>query len=54
VRDWAHREAGVGHLISLIHPDNVASQRVAERLGAEPTETVILELGVPASSGCTS
>jgi hypothetical protein len=29
-------------LISLIAPDNVASQRVAERLRAIPTDTVTL------------
>ncbi|MBS0125811.1 GNAT family N-acetyltransferase [Thetidibacter halocola] len=33
-RDWALRAHGLGRLISYIHPDNVASQRVAERLGA--------------------
>jgi RimJ/RimL family protein N-acetyltransferase len=42
VRDWARSERGVGHLISLIVSDNLASQRVAERLGAGPTETVSL------------
>jgi RimJ/RimL family protein N-acetyltransferase len=42
VRDWARRERGFDRLISLIAPDNVASQRVAERLGAQPTETVDL------------
>jgi RimJ/RimL family protein N-acetyltransferase len=42
VRDWARQERGVGKLISLVNPDNVRSQRVAERLGAEPTETVTL------------
>jgi RimJ/RimL family protein N-acetyltransferase len=48
VRDWAYREAGIGPLISLIQPANVASVRVAERLGAAPAETVMLESGVPA------
>ena len=38
VRDWYSR-AG---LISLIVSDNVRSQRVAERLGATPDETVEL------------
>ena len=42
VRDWAREERGVRHLISLIAPDNVPSQRVAERLGARPTVTVRL------------
>lgn len=40
VRDWARRERGVGRLVSVIAPDNVASQHVAERLGASPVETV--------------
>ena len=42
VRDWAREERGIRDLISLISPDNVASQRVAERLGATPAETVSL------------
>jgi RimJ/RimL family protein N-acetyltransferase len=40
VRDWARRERDFGHLISLIAPGNVASQSVARRMGAYPTETV--------------
>jgi RimJ/RimL family protein N-acetyltransferase len=42
VRRWANAERGVDRLVSLIAPDNLASQRVAERLGAQPTETVRL------------
>lgn len=42
VRDWAQRERGVERLISLINTDNMRSKRVAERLGAAPTETVTL------------
>lgn len=42
IRDWARHERGIGRLISLIVADNVASQRVAERLGARPTEVVSL------------
>ena len=42
VRDWARAERGFDRLISLIDPANVASQRVAERLGAQPVETVEL------------
>jgi RimJ/RimL family protein N-acetyltransferase len=42
VCEWARRERGVERLISLIHPDNLSSQRVAERLGARPAETVAL------------
>jgi RimJ/RimL family protein N-acetyltransferase len=48
VRDWARRERGVGRLISLINPANVRSQRVAERLGAVPAETVTLFDSSPA------
>jgi RimJ/RimL family protein N-acetyltransferase len=42
VRKWARHDRGVQRLISLINADNVRSQRVAERLGATPTETVTL------------
>jgi RimJ/RimL family protein N-acetyltransferase len=34
--DWI----GTRRVISLIHPDNARSQRVAEKLGATPTERV--------------
>jgi RimJ/RimL family protein N-acetyltransferase len=40
VRDWARESRSIDRLVSLISPDNVRSQRVAERLGATPTETV--------------
>lgn len=40
IRDWAHERPNIDCLVSLISPDNVRSQRVAERLGAIPTETV--------------
>jgi RimJ/RimL family protein N-acetyltransferase len=39
VRDWYAAE----YLISLIAPDNVRSERVAERLGARPSTTVRAE-----------
>jgi RimJ/RimL family protein N-acetyltransferase len=42
VRDWARAERGVTRLISVIAPANVASQRVAQRLGATPGETIQL------------
>jgi len=35
-RDWIERE----RIISLIHPENVRSQRVAEKLGARPEHRV--------------
>ena len=40
IRDWAYESRSIDQLVSLISPDNVRSQRVAERLGATPTETV--------------
>jgi RimJ/RimL family protein N-acetyltransferase len=43
-RDWANVE----RLISLINPQNVRSMRVAEKLGAQPTETVTLRDESPA------
>jgi RimJ/RimL family protein N-acetyltransferase len=42
VRGWGRRHADVGRLISLINPANTASERVAQRLGARPSETVTL------------
>ena len=46
-RRWAQDEIGVQRLISLIDPDNARSTRVAEKLGASPTETIDLD-GRPA------
>jgi RimJ/RimL family protein N-acetyltransferase len=46
VREWARREAGVANLISLIHPDNGSSRRVAERLDCVRGERVRLDTGV--------
>ena len=40
IREWAHKYRSIDRLVSLISSDNVRSQRVAERLGAIPTETV--------------
>lgn len=34
VQIWAHEEVGLPPLMSFVHPDNVPSVRVAERLGA--------------------
>ena len=41
-REWARTERSIGDLVSVIAPANVRSQRVAERLGAVPAETVTL------------
>jgi len=43
IRDWAHERPKIDRLVSLISSDNVRSQRVAERLGGMPTETVTPE-----------
>jgi RimJ/RimL family protein N-acetyltransferase len=40
IRDWAYECRSIEQLVSLISSDNVRSQRVAERLGAIPTETI--------------
>ncbi len=40
IREWAYEHRSIERLVSLISPDNVRSQRVAERLGAVPTATV--------------
>jgi RimJ/RimL family protein N-acetyltransferase len=49
IRDWAKERRPDDRLVSLITPDNVRSQRVAERLGAVPAETV-----TPSDSGRTA
>lgn len=40
IREWAYEHRSITRLVSLISPDNLRSQRVAQRLGAVPTETV--------------
>ena len=43
---YAFRNIGVGRLVSYIHPDNGASQRVAKRLGARYESTIeLLDFG---------
>ena len=42
VLDWIRAERPSERLISLIHPGNLPSQRVAARLGAQPAETVTI------------
>jgi RimJ/RimL family protein N-acetyltransferase len=42
VRTWVYETRSVERLISLIDPANTKSARVAEKLGAEPSETVEL------------
>jgi RimJ/RimL family protein N-acetyltransferase len=38
-RDYARTSVGAQHLVAIIHPDNVPSQRVAEKLGLRFEET---------------
>jgi RimJ/RimL family protein N-acetyltransferase len=40
IRGWSRDFRSIDRLVSLISADNVRSQRVAERLGAAPIETV--------------
>ena len=42
VRDWARDELGLRRLISLIHPDNARSIRVAEKLGERYERDVVV------------
>ncbi len=48
VRAWGRDVRGIGRLVSVIAPANLPSQRVAERLGAVPGETVTLADSGPA------
>ena len=49
VRDWVRESHRVEcELMSLVNPANVASRRVAEKLGAAPRETVTMFDGSPA------
>lgn len=45
-RDHAYRVLKRGRLVSFIHPDNLASQAVAARLGAVIEDTTVLK-GIP-------
>jgi len=40
IRAWAFESRSVGSLVSLITPGNIRSQRVAQRLGAAPGDTI--------------
>jgi len=43
LRTWAYAEAGIESLISMIHPENHRSIRVAEKLDAVPGALVSVE-----------
>jgi RimJ/RimL family protein N-acetyltransferase len=48
VRDWAFDELRPERLISLIHPENGRSARVAVKIGEQLEREVMTERGVPA------
>jgi RimJ/RimL family protein N-acetyltransferase len=48
VRDWAFREVRPRRLISLIHPDNEPSRRVAQKIGEQHERDVVMHHGGPA------
>jgi ribosomal-protein-alanine N-acetyltransferase len=41
VRDHAFQDLGLEHVISLIHPDNIASRRFAEKNGMNPEKEIV-------------
>jgi len=41
VRDHAFRDSKLDRVVSLIHPENVASRRVAEKIGMTPDRETI-------------
>ncbi len=45
VKSWCHRDRGIERLVSLIAPDNLRSQRVAEKLGARLEERIQTTVG---------
>ncbi len=45
VKSWCYEQRGIEHLVSLIAPDNVRSQRVAEKLGAQREEQIQTAVG---------
>jgi RimJ/RimL family protein N-acetyltransferase len=45
VRDWALREVQPRRLISLIHPENVRSIRVAEKIGEHHQHDIVMHHG---------
>jgi RimJ/RimL family protein N-acetyltransferase len=47
-RDLASGRFGVARLVAIIHPDHVASRRVAEKIGMRPERSTVLEEDYPA------
>lgn len=46
--DWSRATLGVGRILHIIHPDNIPSQRVAQRLGA----TIVGQWDAPWGQTC--
>ena len=44
-RDFARTILGAGRLIAIIHPDNLPSQRVAEKIGLRPEKRSLVHGG---------
>jgi RimJ/RimL family protein N-acetyltransferase len=42
-RDLAFRRFGLARLVALIHPDHIASRRVAEKIGMRDEKTIVIE-----------
>jgi RimJ/RimL family protein N-acetyltransferase len=47
-RDLAFRRFGFSRLVAIIHPDHVASRRVAEKIGMHGEKTTMLDDDYPA------
>jgi RimJ/RimL family protein N-acetyltransferase len=48
IRDWALRKVRPPRLISLIHPENERSMRVATKIGEHFEQTITTHRGIPA------
>ena len=48
VRDLAFRRFALSRLVAIIHPDHIASRRVAENIGMHDEKTTILDDDYPA------
>jgi RimJ/RimL family protein N-acetyltransferase len=47
-RDLAFGRFGLSRLVAVIHPDHIASRRVAEKIGMQPERTAVVEDDYPA------
>jgi RimJ/RimL family protein N-acetyltransferase len=48
-RDLAAGSLALARLVAVVHPDHVASRRVAEKIGMEVETTTVLDDGYPAA-----